>query len=796
MAEVSLALDQTIYDVIDSCALNLNDFRSSGKMKVLFCRIAESSIITSLACGWNHESIKRLDSWMKIFINFLNIPLVSSFTGVGSYFSLPPVLRRQLLTDKSNNSADVELVAALKYLLVAGLTLVKESEKAIVSSGSDESLDAARVDITVALLVFRLSSFVPWHLTIFENCPVALKYLTCALLGVKGLSDDVLEAITKVNCSIRSKLHGDDFAELLHNEKVSAVSNVLRIHIGRYIKTIRMNSSRLTKYCRDNEVKLSLCPRIVAELKSENYDCPQDVLRVYQRKYKSLLTMVPIPLQSLLVRDIKQAMKDIQRERMVINGEAYFGTADTVDLTSEHRTNVKCDALGRIVGLLSTFIFGSAMVIGQKPAPEANIQDVVGKDGLPACKAPASDLVTLPARVPCTKSLTSIPEGAENEIVKTNSADTTDTTSMELNKVIDSLTSLEHVSEALHIDGEPEVLAEISGSSLSLATLSLFSSYGLHSISDPARNFSVEHLVAFLSDDSGITPTSKGHSESCNSGVNSLNGSPRAVLSATSDEYIERLVVAESPSLFCTKDGDVHSHACSRTNSVINGPSTAVVSAFGDVSDCESITTNNSAIAYSRSTSLSSACGVDDDLSAVPRQIQALQPVQGILYSIRQQKVIEYAQLKENLLKLLLNYVILAACRTTAGGDAFVLLNHLYGGEGLGFCPSRNKRGGPEKVDEFSTKIWIHDDKITVSLHDRYNLISIDDDFGEETSVLMSFTCTTTTQISMSAFKVNAATSPVPFAEPLNIEKFCRTLITNPDSVCKQFVTLRPELPR
>eukprot|EP01031_Cornospumella_fuschlensis_P033699 gene33699-40766_t len=43
--------------------------------------------------------------------------------------------------------------------------------------------------------------------------------------------------------------------------------------------------------------------------------------------------------------------------------------------------------------------------------------------------------------------------------------------------------------------------------------------------------------------------------------------------------------------------------------------------------------------------------------------------------------------LSKDVHRLLLAYTLLAASRTSAGGDAFLILNDLYGGEGLVFCP-------------------------------------------------------------------------------------------------------------
>jgi hypothetical protein len=853
--------DPEIADVVNNCSLELNDFRSSEKMKVLFCRIAEASInIPPLATSWNHESIKRLDCWMRILINFLNVPLLSTLTGVGSYFNLPIAVRQQLqqfLVQRritAKDATDYELVAALKYLLIQGLTLVKASERAIINTGQDDNFDKQRVEFLVNLLVFRLSSFVPWNVTMHEQCPVALKYLSCSILAVKGLSDDIIEAINKVNNSIRNALTGDEFTELLHNEKTDACASILRAHLTRYLHTIRSNSSRLIKYCRDNDVKSSLNQRIVAELKSENYESPRDVVRTFLRKYRQYLSNVPIPLQSLVVRDIKQAMKDIQRERMYINGDIYFGTSDSKNASIENsRSNeAKCDALERIVVLISTLVFGAEAV------SDAGSVNLVGSNGPPA---PETERQPKPTSVQSTKVPGSFPALSDDVAMAKSTqlsrqlSPETGAVSHELETGLFSTESKlagfslpPSVAECENVEADANANATPLGSASSHGSL-----FSLQSLSE-AGNISVEHLVAFLSDDNGITPRPVGLDSAVSSGQihsiqryqsgnhsdysNSADVSPRTIgspvpgasygdaspersgtfntLSVLGRDLFSSLEAANNtPAKTCTP-GRSQSNSVTVRNTLEYLTGVQELVEVADVNECESVTTCttaatgcNSEMPYSRSTSLSSAnthVSLDDDLT-LPGVSHAV--TSSAIAANKQQKLLEENHFKENLLKLLLNYVILAACRTTAGGDAFVLLGHLYGGEGLAFCPGRKKNDGSKgkgnEEDEYTTKIKISDDSITISLLDRYNLISMDERVRSEVPVLMSYVCTTTTQISLSAFirprtksqenTVKAVDGHASIDAAVDMGALCRMMISNPESVCKQYVSIRPELP-
>ena len=129
-------VDAVIANAIDLQFSSLQDFRSSEKMKVAFCKIVEKSIISGLSDHWNNESLKRLDALMKLLINFLNIPAMSSMLGVGMYYSAIGVSSEVKSSALSTGEKEVkDLLPNLKRLLAEGLSMFKESEQLIIQTG-------------------------------------------------------------------------------------------------------------------------------------------------------------------------------------------------------------------------------------------------------------------------------------------------------------------------------------------------------------------------------------------------------------------------------------------------------------------------------------------------------------------------------------------------------------------------------------------------------------------------------------------------------------------------------------
>lgn len=187
------------------------------------------------------------------------------------------------------------------------------------------------------------------------------------------------------------------------------------------------------------------------------------------------------------------------------------------------------------------------------------------------------------------------------------------------------------------------------------------------------------------------------------------------------------------------------------------------------------------------------------------------------------------------LLDALYSYTALAASRTFAAGDAFLILNDLYGGEGLTFCPSSGPRyhgtatGGtsssvhspaavtrgvvsptaaspqPQKAKpEVDATIAVLASGVKVTLRERYNLF-VSEEMARcvDTSKLrplMRFECTTTTLLILDTEQTQGETDAHSLRMKTLEEKraacghLFQTIISNPEHICHRAVTIEPFL--
>ena len=166
-------------------------------------------------------------------------------------------------------------------------------------------------------------------------------------------------------------------------------------------------------------------------------------------------------------------------------------------------------------------------------------------------------------------------------------------------------------------------------------------------------------------------------------------------------------------------------------------------------------------------------------------------------------------KLHENVLEMLLNQVLLAASRTTAGGDAYVILENLYGGEGLLLSPRSYRTR-----HEMSKTVFKHDDRddfnnqgerrndnnvencsgidilisksgIRVVLKEQYNLLlkeSLEQNM-ELCLPLISFECTTTTNITFPSNDVH---------ENCFIYDLYNKLVYHTENICRRTISIEP----
>jgi hypothetical protein len=158
-----------------------------------------------------------------------------------------------------------------------------------------------------------------------------------------------------------------------------------------------------------------------------------------------------------------------------------------------------------------------------------------------------------------------------------------------------------------------------------------------------------------------------------------------------------------------------------------------------------------------------------------------------------------------DILEILHCHIVLAASRTISAGDAFIILNDLYGGEGLLLCPTIQPRGSSKKNDHASDiSIMIAAGGIKIVLKERYRLFAGAqlESYSRMSDVqpLMCFECTVTTLLLLSPelFLSTPPSSSRRERVVSNEEKaavLLNVLVTNPDQLCRRTISIEPYLP-
>ena len=309
-------LDTSIVQAVEGedVIYSLGMFRSSESVKKIVNNIVELSLSQSLANYWSKQSAYvRLISIKELLVIFLSVPTLSSLAGVGKYFNFDQ--------STDSNLSDKKIISSLKYIISDLLTFFKVAEEQLLEFGNDSLLDIRRRNLAITLIKFRLSSLVPFILTITEYTPTVLTYLTCHLLGTRALAEDIKSTIHRVVNSIKGKL-GDDIL----NKSLEDCMSILVHYIDEYFHWIRENREALEKECQNADIVASVNPSVRAWLKGEEYSSPNEIISSYHQKYRMYLSMISIPLRTFSSQDIEQSLKDIVRERVVLNQHEYAGS--------------------------------------------------------------------------------------------------------------------------------------------------------------------------------------------------------------------------------------------------------------------------------------------------------------------------------------------------------------------------------------------------------------------------------------------------------------------------------------
>lgn len=172
--------------------------------------------------------------------------------------------------------------------------------------------------------------------------------------------------------------------------------------------------------------------------------------------------------------------------------------------------------------------------------------------------------------------------------------------------------------------------------------------------------------------------------------------------------------------------------------------------------------------------------------------------------------------------RILLAYTLLAASRTYATGDAFMILNDLYGGEGLMFCPfhrwSASSSSGPSTpqrsrsmstksqtsesamTDECDCQVAITTSGVKVKLREHYRLYATAEmnrctNANQLPPPLACFECTTTTIILLNPSAVASSvgdTGREIQLDQLSFSQLFDLLISNPQRMVHRAVSIEP----
>jgi len=155
-----------------------------------------------------------------------------------------------------------------------------------------------------AFLRYRSSVLITFSHIVKEVTPDALSMISCCLLGVNGLSDEVKAAIRTVVESLYVEIASFD----------GRSDRDLSEHFKCYFQWLRQHRGYLVQRCRIVELIEAVEPSLRAWLKGEEYSSPEQILDTYNRKYREKLSKLQLPLPLFERNDVAQAIKDFERE--------------------------------------------------------------------------------------------------------------------------------------------------------------------------------------------------------------------------------------------------------------------------------------------------------------------------------------------------------------------------------------------------------------------------------------------------------------------------------------------------
>jgi hypothetical protein len=613
-------------------------------------------------------------------------------------------------------------------------------------SASDTHLDVRRIDLLVELVLLRRSPLVPFVITMNENCPEALMHMSCYILVVTALADDILTTINIVTKKIRNLLNQD------LSLTTDSTREILKSEFSRYFSWLRLHQDGLIKVCRNNEIVCSVNKSVKAWLKGEEYESPHQIVESYRQKYSKYLTNMNISMRSFRVEDITQAVKDVTRDTIILNNILHSSSVESLATlnSSDHSENSNnnsdknCNSSETIINISESMINvehdNDLQRSPRRSSKEStpNLMDAIVKELCKSLSILCHKKMEFCINLNDDKSffINSCPSNRR----KKHNHHPPSSSSPHINNDICSLEF-----EKIKCDDSVSTSSYLVTNDNSTDSFEDIQSSDLRSLRPPSENF-------------------------------------ERIERASPSEFIEFESFTESLKIV-TDNMSKSETSCDKScdRSCLSAGTNTVDSDF-----------------------------LHGDTNGYPN------PNDGSKLSIM--------NLHKKLIDLLVKHILLAASRTIAGGDAFLVLEDLYGGEGLLFSPrsyKRQQRNNPRHrhtpnlvnetdsiIDNSSVRseeedtteksetetpeisggirVSISSTGIKITLKEQYNLFlkhSIEQNM-ELTLPLISFECTTTTQISFTTSNPNPSPNPT--------QDIYDKLLYNAENFCHRTISIEP----
>lgn len=351
---------------------------------------------------------------------------------------------------------------------------------------------------------------------------------------------------------------------------------------------------------------------IKAWLKGEEYESPAQILDRYNQKYRKYLTNMNIPLQDFRIEDVRQAVKDIKRDTIMLNNIRYSPLTDGPSSSGNGSSSNNGNNYE-----------GGLEMSREKDSSSSNDKNIerLIHDESHNEKHCSSDV---------SKHDSTLDGSDHNQISPIKNEN--ERKVFLVHAIVEELTRcLSKCAESCQDD--MEYLVETNKDC----------SFSVKHSPGKSRLEAVHDIIPDPA--TSLLEFEKAKDEKFED-LPSLSTTSYLEVERASVDSFEEVSTGDAHSVHRTEDGQLYS------------PSTN-----------KSVSTTISASTYS------------------PIRYNPNNPTRGLNVGDN------YATIKlhENVLEMLLNHVLIAASRTTAGGDAYILLENLYGGEGLLFSPRSYK---------------------------------------------------------------------------------------------------------